>query len=419
MLEARDRIGGRIESIYVEGQLIETAGQWVAPGHDEMHTFIEQAQLSLIPPSDGALLIRSGGQVIRSEPDENLDHVLTPFDIADLGQGVLRFQRLADKIQQNPVWASANEKWLAQPVIGWVATNLRTPTAQDDFKHILQMASSEPIDDLTLKEALVANASGLDLESLFAATGRLQQRRVAGGMFKVCEFIAAHLGDRIRLNTPVTGFDYDERRVVVHCENGEDIEARAVLNTVPPWLAHEMSYNPPLPAWREDIVNRTSPGSVIKAFVIYETPWWRQYGLSGQMSADEGLVQVTFDCTDDGKGVIMGFFEGKRAVSVANWTTSMRERAFIDALAAQFGPEARQAHIYVDRDWAEEKYSKGSHGAHFSPGIWTANGQMLSEPVGRIHFAGTEYAGKFNGYMEGAVRNARDEARIIMNMLNR
>ena len=93
--------------------------------------------------------------------------------------------------------------------------------------------------------------------------------------------------------------------------------------------------------------------------------------------------------------------------------SAARERAFVDSLAAVFGPIARQQHTYVDYDWLADPFTRGCHTPHFAPGIWSMNGQQLAEPYGPVHFAGAEYAGKFNGYMEGAIRSGREEAKAI------
>lgn len=413
VLEARDRVGGRVASTDHNGQLIEIGGQWVSPGNDQMHELIEQAGLGLVAPQAGALLIRSQGNVFHSAPAPDRAHALTPFEMADLGQGVLRFRRLAERVQSDPTWAAANTAWLGQPLSRWVKANLRTPAAQQDFTAVLTSVSDD-VHDASLGDALTTTINGTDLESLFAVSGGLKLRRIAGGMHQVTDSLAAKVEGRIKLGEVVTSIDHTPDSVTVHTGSGEQYRARRALVAVPPWLALRLDYNPPLPAWREEVEQRNTAGAVIKAFVIYPTPWWREHGFGGQMSADEGAVRVTFDISDPGgPGVIMGFFEGVEGAAMTKRSITIRERAFIDSLAAVFGEEARQPHEYVDYDWAADKFTRGAHTPHFAPGAWSVNGQLLAEPAGAIHFAGAEYVGKFNGYLEGAVRSGRDEARAI------
>jgi monoamine oxidase len=60
---------------------------------------------------------------------------------------------------------------------------------------------------------------------------------------------------------------------------------------------------------------------------------------------------------------------------------------------------------YVDCDWSAEEWTRGCYGAHFPPGTWTQFGPALREPVGRIHWAGTETAERWMGYVDGAIES--------------
>lgn len=154
---------------------------------------------------------------------------------------------------------------------------------------------------------------------------------------------------------------------------------------------------------------------MIKAFLIYDHPFWREQGFSGQSSADDGAVRVTFDTTSDTseRGHLMGFFEGADADSLARRSITLRERAFVDSVVRTFGEKAAHPVAYIERNWSSERFTGGCHGAHFSPGVWTASGPVLAEPEGVLHWAGAEYASRFNGYMEGAIRSGREVAATV------
>ena len=153
-------------------------------------------------------------------------------------------------------------------------------------------------------------------------------------------------------------------------------------------------------------------GSVIKAFAIYPEPFWRQDGLNGQAASDTGPVKVTFDNSPPSgtPGVLMGFLEGNQARSWARRSPADRREAVIRCFVRYFGPAAARPVQYVERDWMAEEYTRGCYGAHFAPGVWTAYGQAWRAPIGRIHWAGTECAPQWNGYMEGAVRSGEAAA---------
>ncbi len=411
VLEARDEVGGRIRTEIVRDHVIEHGGQWVAGGHHKLLDLIEKFGLELVPAHTERAVVKVQNKRFISTEDKDRAKALSPFEIADLGQGLMRFSRLAARLNDDPIWAQANTKWLEQSLKRWVETNLRTPGAKRDFLDLIKVVMAKDDQDATLRSALEKGPSAFDLEDMFAVNGGLKQFRIRGGMTQVTNRLAADLGeDAIVTGAVVTHVDWRVDEVVVHTQDAKKYTAKQALVTLPPWLAQRLDYNPPLPGWRDEVVARTSPGNVIKAHLVYDHPWWYDEGLSGQSSCDTGAVRVTFDVTDDknGPGVLMGFFTGAEASTLVKRSVSLRDRVFTDAVADILSETAHCPHQYVDLAWANEPFSEGCHGAHFSPGIWTTDGQLLSEPVGPLYFAGCEYADKFNGYIEGALKSAEE-----------
>ena len=415
VLEARDRVGGRVENgVLADGQYVELGGQWIGAGHDAIFELIERYGLRTIGiPARGNLVVRIHGRLLEV-PSAADGAELTPFEVADLSQGLLRLRRLAHRLADDPAWVAANGAWLRQDLRRWVRTNLRTGGAQARFGEVYEAAFGPMIPKATLEEGLRQINSGPSLETMIANNGGLNQQRIEGGMTALCEALANDLGDVVRLGNPVTKVTHGDTAVVT-LASGETIEARTVVSTLPPRLAVALEYDPPLPQWRRDVAEKVAPGNVIKAYLVYETPFWRERGLSGQSSSDEGAVRVTFDTTpaDSTRGLLMGFFEGNEADSLAHRSLETRRRAFVESAVHAFGEEAAEPSEYVERDWSAEQYTRGCHGAHFAPGIWTSNGPVLAASEGCLYWAGAEYSTKFNGYMEGAVRSGEEVAATI------
>ena len=415
VLEARDRVGGRVENgVLADGQYVELGGQWIGAGHDAIFELIERYGLRTIGiPARGNLVVRIHGRLLEV-PSAADGAELTPFEVADLSQGLLRLRRLAHRLADDPAWVAANGAWLRQDLRRWVRTNLRTGGAQARFGEVYEAAFGPMIPKATLEEGLRQINSGPSLETMIANNGGLNQQRIEGGMTALCEALANDLGEVVRLGNPVTKVTHGDTAVVT-LASGETVEARTVVSTLPPRLAVALEYDPPLPQWRRDVAEKVAPGNVIKAYLVYETPFWRERGLSGQSSSDEGAVRVTFDTTpaDSTRGLLMGFFEGNEADSLAHRSLETRRRAFVESAVHAFGEEAAEPSEYVERDWSAEQYTRGCHGAHFAPGIWTSNGPVLAAPDGCLYWAGAEYSTKFNGYMEGAVRSAEEVAATV------
>jgi monoamine oxidase len=155
---------------------------------------------------------------------------------------------------------------------------------------------------------------------------------------------------------------------------------------------------------------------VIKVQVVYSKPWWRERGLSGSVWSPDELISITFDGTppEGEPGVIMGLIEGARAVEAGGWTSARRQEAVIDFLRRAYGSEAANAVAYLDRDWSAEAWTRGCYGGHMPPGVWSQFGPTLRQPIGRIHFAGTETAEEWMGYVDGAVESGERAATELL-----
>ncbi len=92
----------------------------------------------------------------------------------------------------------------------------------------------------------------------------------------------------------------------------------------------------------------------------------------------------------------------------------LRLYLILSVFARFFGPRAADPEEYLERDWATEEWSRGCYGGRFGTGVWTGYGEALREAVGRIHWAGTETAEVWNGYMDGAVRSGERAAREVL-----
>ena len=155
---------------------------------------------------------------------------------------------------------------------------------------------------------------------------------------------------------------------------------------------------------------------MIKCMAVYDEPFWRADGFSGQVTSTDGPVKVVFDNTPStgGVGVLLGFLEGEQARALGRVPLEERRDAVVACFARFFGPRAREPIEYVERAWAEEIYSRGCYAGYLPPGTWTSLGFALRRPCGRIHWAGTETAEVWNGYMDGAISSGERAARDVL-----
>jgi monoamine oxidase len=154
---------------------------------------------------------------------------------------------------------------------------------------------------------------------------------------------------------------------------------------------------------------------VIKCMAVYEKPFWREDGLSGQAVSLPGPAQVVFDNTPpSGSPGLIGFLEARDARKLAGLPAGERREAVLRGFQRLFGRRAAHPLLYVEKDWSSEVYSRGCYAGVLGPGAWTGYGRALREPVGRIHWAGTETATRWMGYLDGAIESGKRAAAEVM-----
>lgn len=422
VLEARDRVGGRTEGGIIDGHPVELGGTWIGEGHSEMYRLAADLGLETFPTWNdaGSLLLDLRGKRSRLAPTKGATPRLNPIALADLAQGLARYGRLARSVNPRAPWTHPKAETLdGQTYETWVRRNLRTPTGRAYFRVLAEAVYAADPADLSLLHTLFYTASNGDLETLASTERGAQKDRVAGGSVQVAEGLAT--GVDVRLNTPVRRIAQDFDAVTVTAGDGTAFTGRHVIVAVPPTLAGRLDYDPLLPAWRDQLTQRAPAGTVVKCFASYPTPFWREADLNGQAVSDTGPIKVTFDVSPPGAeiGILLGFVEGGDARRWQRLPDGERRRQVLDCFTRYFGPAAATPVTYLEKDWSAEEFTRGCYGAHFGPGTWTSYGPALREPIGRIHWAGAEYAVEWSGYMEGAVRSGRHTAGEILRAANR
>jgi monoamine oxidase len=418
VLEARERVGGRTEHGRVDDDtVVELGGQWVGPGQDRMYALIDELGLETFPTHDsGAVVVEFEGRQRRMDPEAGVPP-LGPLGIADLAQGMARFERLARRVPPEAPWRAPGARALdSRTLESWIRTNLHTRPARTFFRVAVEAVFATEASTLSLLHALFYAHSGRSWETLLATTGGAQQDRLVGGSAGIAEAMAAQLADRVQLGRPVRRVEERADGVRVTDRGGDTWSARRVVVALPPTLAGRLEYDPPLPALRDQLTQRVPAGSVIKLFAVYDEPFWRSDGLSGQAVADRGPIKLTFDNSPPGgrPGILLGFAEAGDARRLHALTPERRREATLAVFARHFGPRARAPGQFLERDWMAEEFTRGCYGGHLAPGVWTAYGEQLRRPCGRVHWAGTETAERWNGYMDGAVASGQRAAEEVL-----
>jgi monoamine oxidase len=160
-------------------------------------------------------------------------------------------------------------------------------------------------------------------------------------------------------------------------------------------------------------------GQLMKCDAVYETPFWRAKGLSGSGVATDGAVRAMFDNSpaDAAVGVLLGFVGGSTYDTYGTKSLAERRAAVLQGFARFVGNEALNPIEYVEKDWTREPWTQGSPIASPTPGTISLVGSTIREPVGRVHWAGTETSTYWSGFMDGAVRAGERAAAEVAALL--
>ena len=419
VVEARDRVGGRIVNHrFDDGTTVEIGGQWVGPTQDRMLALASDLAVPTFPTYDtGDLVTARDGKIIRHRSPT---FGLPPAAVVEIAASQPMFDRLAARVDLDEPWTTRNAERLDGTTFEtWIRRHHRTEAARGFWRLAVEAVFAAEPRDISLLHVAFYCRSGGSLERLLGTRRGAQQDRFVGGSVLVAERLADELRDQgvdVRLGAPVRAIEQGTEGVVVRHDGGEVRADRAIV-AVPPVLAGRIAWSPVLPPRRDQLLQKMPMGSVIKCLVRYDRPFWREDGLCGQAAALDSAVTITFDNTppDEGApGVLVAFLEGDHARRASELDPEARETLVVDALARFFGPRARRHTGYAELDWAAEEWTRGCYGAHLAPGVWTSFGDLLREPWGRVHWAGTETAAIWNGYMDGAVRSGERAANEIL-----
>jgi monoamine oxidase len=416
VFEARDRVGGRtLNAELGGGKVVELGGQWIGPGQERIAGLARELGITTFPTyDDGARLVEThrGIRGFRGQLPS-----LRPPELFDYGATQRRLDRMARTVLPQAPWTAPNAlEWDSQTAWSWVQSNMRTRAGRELMCLTIEVIWSFDAADVSLLHVLACiNAAG-GLEVLAATAGGAQQDRFVGGSQLVSLRLARELGDRVRLACPVRRIAQEPGGALLHIETGPAVRARFVVIALSPALTSRIDYEPPLPGDRDQLTQRMPQGTVIKCMAVYPGPFWRKQGLSGQVASVVGPVKSTFDNSppDGSPGVLLGFVEGRHARALERLDAAERRAAVLACFERFFGSAAAAPVDYLESPWSEDPWTRGCYAGYMTPGGWTSHGAALRQPVGRIHWAGSETATRWIGFMDGAVSAGQRAAREIL-----
>lgn len=410
VVEARNRVGGRLLNHRLEqGGVIEAGGAFVGPTQDRIlrladdlgvETFKEYVDGRNVYIKDGRRSTYTG--TVPSDPTVLLDAALLQA----------RIDGWAAEIAVDAPWDHPRAaEWDAVTVSDWIARNTVNPDVERLLLSYLQPTFGSDGKNFSMLFLIwyIATAGNERTVGTFerssGTAGAAQDSRFVLGSQTVPIRMARQLGDRVALNAPVRRIVQRDRHVVVHTDRGA-VRARRVIVACPPALVLDIDWFPALPQRRRHLLRNMPMGDLMKCDAVYETPFWREDGLSGSGVALSGATRTVFDnCPADGSpGVLLAFVGGSTWREIGRLPRAERRRKVLEGFAEMFGEQALRPIGYTEHDWTKEPWTTGGPVALPRPGVFSTHGDTIRQRFGRVHWAGTETSTYWSGYMDGAVR---------------
>ena len=416
LLEARDRLGGRtFTEVRGDGSWIDRGGAWIGPGQDRIYALMKEFGVpSYKQYTDGeAMMVVDGKQYCYTG---TIPWTMSPWAAVNLGAVFLELGHMCKSIPLEAPWEAKNaEKWDQISLAKWLDNNVMSKPAHELLEAAIAGCYTSAASEVSMLFVLYQMASAGGPNFVLGVKGGAEDERPVGGMGAIYRAIAAELGDSVHLSQPVRHIAQDADGVTIRSDD-MTVRARRTIVAVPLAIASQILYEPMLPVDRSFLHQRMPSGAVVKTAVIYDEPFWRADGLSGQSAAPGSVATVTIDaCTDTGHpGVMCVITEGPLARQLGQLDEAERRRAILAELVGRFGEKASSPVDYVEQNWSVERYSGGGMLSHAPTGVLTEFGRAIREPCDRIHWAGTESSSVMCGWVDGAIRSGERAATEVL-----
>lgn len=415
VLEARDRVGGRAESIRLaDGTSGDLGGTYIGSTQHRALALARELGLAIFPTyhaGDSVGLV--GGKRVRFlgwYPDT------TAEEDADIDQGIALLDAVGAGMDGSAPWKHPDAAELdGMTFAQWIDRTLRTTIGRHVFRtSVTAIIGVEAAEQSALHVCWYFSTLGGFGPAMSHENGAWEYcfRDGAQGL---ALGLARELDGQILLDRPVHRIVHGERGVTIHA-NGITVEAERVILAIPPHLTGRIHFDPPLGPRRDALVQRMPLPTLTRALILYDTPFWREDGLSASSLTAFDLPMLIGDNSppDGSRGVLVAYSDGAAARAGWDLTPAEREERVIANIVALLGPKAADYRDYVERIWSAEPYTGGGSAPMVGPGVWTSLGTAWRAPIGRIHWAGAETASRWNSFFEGAIESAeRTVAEIL------
>ncbi|XP_077987730.1 amine oxidase [flavin-containing] A-like [Glandiceps talaboti] len=423
VLEARDRVGGRIYTL--KGDSFDYVDVGAAYLGRSQHRIIELAEEleveTYLMSEEGDEIIYTVGKRMITNVDD-IPRWSNPIAWMDCNNLFWNIDRMAQQVPLDAPWefSMANE-WDSMTCESWFKSMCWTKQTKAYADILVRVEFAVEPSDLSLLFFLWYFKAAGGVKKIHLLEDGAQEMKFVGGTQQLCEKLMERIGrENVKLSDQVIKVKNRNDDVIVSTASGKNYKAKYVVSTVPPNLLSRITFHPSLPSSRIQLIQRMPMGSCIKTFTYYKESFWSKKGYSGTVLSDGPLLALDDTKPDGSHPALMSFLNGDWGRKLARESQETRKRVLCEMYAEMFETdEALHPVEYIDYNWMAEEYSGGCYVCALPPGVLTRFGQELRRPIGRIHFAGTETATVWAGYMDGAVQSAERAVQEVLERMDK
>lgn len=417
IVEARDRVGGRTWTQPIGQGRFDVGGQWIGPGQDRVKALASELGIETFRTfTKGKKVLEIGG---KTSTYKSSIPSMSMVSLIQMQGAISYLERVRKRVPPAaPLSASGGMELDGETLETWLGRFVKSAKITGVMDAAVRTVFGTEARDLSALYFLMYMNAGGGLKKIVEADGGAQQDRFVLGAQSIAQALADELGDAVVLGAPVRAIRQEAEGIEVVSDAGV-VSARYGVVAVPPTLAGCIEYQPGVSVARDQLTQRFAMGATVKVLVTYEHSFWRDAGFSGEVVSADGPLSIVYDNTShDGKqAALVGFIVGKHARQWSSQPEADRERRVLAALAGYFGDRARLCQGYHELDWGTEPWSRGCPVGGLPPGVLSTSFANLRKPEGRIHWAGTESATEWMGYMEGAIQSGERAADEVLRRL--
>lgn len=425
VLEAQDRLGGRVRTVPLEsGGVFDEGAQLVNGDMGAVLEIAAQAGLQPAPVARGGIdLCLVGNETLRAEDLISLDEISEL-----LAEQVVRWDSFGEALRALRLkWKWWNTPWesLGEAGRGLKLLVEKRPFHRDSLAAALRALLLSPEEDAMAFSLFTEVLGGPPEEinahavrDLFARYGSERddaEFHFSRGMVAIIEQLASSLSHTPRLSTPVRRIRCVSDRVEITTDTGA-WTADAVVVAVPPTVARSITFDLPGADELAGLLSSFRAGDMIKTLLVFDSPFWRLRGFSGGATfADPpGLAVMDGSLGDGSPPRLIAFQGGPLAREWATLPQNEREVRLLRHLSRAFGGQVLAPREISEAVWVDHPWCGGGYNASVRTGGDPDAVACLANWGGRVRFAGAEVDDRFWGYVEGAIHSGRAAIALII-----